>query len=399
MTRRILSIFCLLLLALLASPARAQDEADPGISDAELGESAAVVRELRAVKDKTLIFVFDVSGSMRGVNLSRAREATLNLIREASVPGDRLVLMTFGAGYRTVFDKTLSTEADKDALVEQVPSEVGQGAGTNIRKPHHDALKILDASLPRPGAVVLLTDSFNDEPRKDDPAYPDYLRYYTPGGRLQRYPDSPENRDYERLLQKVQRTQKVKMYGIGVQIDQSGRPVERLPQAAPEIPDPGPTFEPAVTQPAPARSTVPWLWIGLGLGALLLALLFLLPLTRSVPLRVSGGPAGPKDFRLKGGNTVRIGGDGAGFAHDAYPLPGVGTTPALIRGARGGQLSLVPGTPQQPGVEPPRVYHNGLPLEKEAPLAYGDEVRVSVPDPSGIARDYRLKFEDPTKSF
>ncbi len=102
-----------------------------------------------------------------------------------------MVLLTFGAGYKKVFDKTITAEGDKDDLVEQVPSQVGQGAGTNIRKPHHDALKLLDAALPKPGAVVLLTDSFNDEPRKDDPAYGTYLMYYTPGGRLEKYPDTP----------------------------------------------------------------------------------------------------------------------------------------------------------------------------------------------------------------
>jgi len=387
----------------------ANDETDAG-GDIEPGESARVVRELRAVKNKTLIFVFDVSASMLSKvgpdgdqnNLQRAREAAINLIREAAGPGDRLLLTTFGAGNQTVFDQTLRTEADKEALIEQVPSAPGQGAGTNIRKPHHDALKILDQSLPRPGAVVLLTDSFNDEPRKNDPAYATYLRYYTPGGRLTRYPDTPENRDYERLLAKMKRSQKVKIFGIGVQIDESGRPVERLPQAveAEETPAaPVPTLAPAVATPK-KDNTLLYVGLGLGAAALALLLLFLAQAARAVPLRIVGGPAGPKDFRLKSGQTVRLGGDGANFAHDAYPLPGLGAAPASVRGGRGGQFALVPGTLAAPGVEPPKVFHNGMPLEKETPLGYGDEVRVSVPDPaSGVAKDFRLKFEDPSKSF
>lgn len=391
----------LALLIFMVGAAFAQDPpTDRGITEAELGESAGVVRDLRAVTDKTLIFVFDVSGSMRGQNLARAREATINLIREAAGVGDRLVLLTFGAGYTTVFDKALAGEAEKTDLIEQVPSEVGAGAGTNIRRPHHDALKILDASLPRPGAVVLLTDSFNDEPKRDDPAYADYLRYYTPGGRLARYPDTPENRDYERLLGKVQRSRKVKIYGIGVQIDANGRPVERLPQAAPEPTTPEPTFTPAVTTPVQRGPEIPWLWIALGLGALLLALFALLPLMRAAPLRISGGPAGPKEFQIKHSGTVRLGGDGANFAFDAYPLPGVGTPPALVKGERG-QFILQPGTLHAPGVPPPQVFHNGLPLEKPVGLNYGDEVRVSVPDPSGVgvAKEFRLKFEDPKQIF
>jgi hypothetical protein len=219
---------------------------------------------------------------------------------------------------------------------------------------------------------------------------------------LNRFPDTPENRDYERLLRKVQRSQKVKIYGIGVQIDENGRPVERLPQAAPEPTAPAPpVVTPAVSTPVTGQSGMPWPWIAAGLAALAVALLVVLPLTRGAAFRVSGGPAGPRDFRVKPGGTVRIGGEGAEFAHDAYPLPGVTTAPATVEGGRGGQLSLRPGTLRQPGVEPPRVFHNGLPLEKATPVAYGDEVRVSVPDASGagVAKEFRLKFEDPKQSY
>lgn len=391
-----------LLLPLCVLPCRAQDA-----SDAELGESAAAVRGIRALQNKTLIFVFDVSGSMTGQHMTRAREATINILREGAGAGDRVVLFTFGSDYTKVFDETLANEAAKSALIEQVPARPGGGAGTNIRKPHHEALKILETALPRPGAVVLLTDSFNDEPRRDDPAYATYLRYYTPGGRLQKHPDTPENRDYERLLAKMTRSRKINVYGIGVQIDESGRPVERLPQAAPEVQE-APSVA-VVTSPATARPVggeIPWLWIGLGTAALILGLLALMPLSRTSFLRVSGGPGGPKDFQIKNGQTVRLGSDGAAAAFDAYPLPGVREPAAVIRGARG-QMVLAPAAPpgapggtgnQSPA---PRVFHNGLPLEKEVPLAYGDEVRVSVPDPSGVgvAKEFRLKFDDPKKAF
>lgn len=399
---------CALLLVLGAAlgTARAQEA---GETDADLGEAAAAVRDLRAAGKKTLIFVFDVSSSMTAKApgdengrsyLERAREATINLLRAGTSPGDRVVLMTFGAGYETVFDQTLRSEGDKEDLVERVPSRPRAGTGTNIRKPHHDALKILDAALPNPGAVVLLTDSFNDEPKKDDPAYAEYLKYYTPGGRLQKYPDTPENRDYERLLAKVRRSQQVKIYGIGVRIDESGRPVERLPQAAPPPPESPAEDQTSGVTPTRERDTgLPWPWI-LGALALLLLLggLFLLPSLRSVPLRIAGGPAGPKDFQVKSGGVIRLGGEGAGFAHDAYPLPGVQTPAALVRGARG-QLVLLPGGAGAGGARAAEVFHNGLPLEKEMDLSYGDEVRVSIPDPSGVARNIRLKFEDPKKSF
>lgn len=394
-----------LLLALLLLVPVAGRTQGAGSDNADLGETASLVRELRSSKNKTLILVFDVSGSMLSKvpgsdrsYLERAREATINLLREGTSPGDRVALLTFGAGYRTVFDRVIKNEGEKDDLVALVPSQPGAGAGTNIRKPHHDALKLLDAALPRPGAVVLLTDSFNDEPKRDDPAYAEYLKYYTPGGRLAVYPDTPENRDYERLLRKLQSSRRVNIYGIGVRIDQSGRPMERLPQAVPETPEPPITFTPAVTMPAKKDPELPWLWIGLGLLALVIALFALLPLTRSMPLRIAGGPAGPREFQVRHNRQIRLGGDGANFAHDAYPLPGVAQPAALIQGLRG-QLRLLPASGPKPDASAPKVFHNGLPLESVAALTYDDEVRVSVPDPSGVAREFRLTFEDPTKNF
>ncbi len=405
--RLLLVALCVLFLPLLAL-------AQGDTSDADLGEASSVVRDLKALKEKTVIFVFDVSGSMRGENLRRAREATIGILREGTGAGDRVVLFTFGAGYKKVFDKTLTDPSEKAELINQVPSRPDEGAGTNIRRPHHEALKILDQTQPRPGAVILLTDSFNDEPNPTDPTYLDYLRYYTPGGRLFKYPDTPENRDYERLLRKLYRSRKVKAYGIGVQIDESGRPAERLPQAAPSVTiqsTPTPTVTERNENPA---SPLPWIILGaLALLAILAALL-LPALLRAATFRITGGPGGPKDFTLKNGQSVRLGGKGANFAGDAYALPGLDDAAAEIRASRG-QLRLapvsVPATNKTPATVPvsassnqtsgPRVFHNGLPLEKEESLDYGDEIRVSIPDPSGagVPREFRLKLADPRKNF
>jgi len=385
----------------------------------DLGEAQGPVRELRAIKDKTLIFVFDVSGSMRGENMRRAREATVGVLRYGVGPGDRVVLFTFGAGFQKVFDRKIVVEADKRELINLVPSVPGNGAGTNIRRPHHEALKILEAEQQaRPdavGAVILLTDSYNDEPQQTDVAYADYLRYYTPGGRLAKFPDTPENRDYTRLLSALYRTQKVKMFGIGVQIDQNGRPVERLPQAAPSPVAVAPVETPRTTPLATETGVSPFVWFALGLAALATLLYFVAaPLLKPVALRIAGGPGGAKDYQLKGGQSVKIGGDGAGFAFDAYPLPGTKAPVALVRAGRGGFSVLPYGPPVAGAGTPgataattatvaaagPRAYHNGAPLERDTPLSFGDEVRVTVPDPAtGLSKDYRLKFEDPKKSF
>jgi hypothetical protein len=376
-------------LLLFAPTVRAQED------DADLGEAARPVRELRDTRDKLLVFVFDVSGSMKGENLRRARESTITLIRQAARPGDRLVLYTFGAAYRTVFDKTLTSADDRQALIEQVPSRPDDGAGTNIRRPHHEALKLAEAWAPKPAAIVLLTDSFNDQPRTTDPAYADYLRYYLPGGRLDKYPDTPENRDYERLLASLRRSRTFKVYGIGVRVDESGRPIERLPDTEPS---PAPR-ESAVPdrRPPPAPEPTPWPLIALAAAVLGAgAVGWWVFASRPTPLRITGGPSGAKDFALKGSLGVRLGGDGAGFAADAYPLPGTKEPVAQVRGARG-QLQVV--SPPQPAAGV-RVFHNGLPLEGTVPLRYGDEIRVSVADPAGAGspREYRLKFADPLDS-
>ena len=400
--------------AALAQDGGGSSPALAGPSDAELGEAAPVVRGLKGLKDKTLVFVFDVSGSMRGELLRRARTAAVSILREGAQPGDRVVLYTFGAASEKVFDERLASNAQKRALIDKIPSAPGEGAGTNIRRPHHEALKILEAELPKPGAVILLTDSFNDEPKKDDPAYADYLRYYTPGGRLEKYPDTPENRDYERLLAKLSRSDRVQAFGIGVQIDQSGRPMERLPQAAPS---PASANEPrAASTPRPlsapvsqtAEKGLPWpLIAAIALGAAALAgLLFFLGGSKPVPLRVTGGPGGAKEFQVKAGQPVKLGGDGANFAQDAYPLPDVKSAPAAIKAGRGG-MSIAPlppaATAAAPGGEAAAtVLHNGLPLEREMPLRYGDEVRVMLPRATagaGIGKEFRLKFEDPTEKF
>lgn len=266
---------------------------------------------------------------------------------------------------------------------------------------------------------MLLTDSFNDEPKPTDAAYGDYLQYYTPGGQLTKYPKTSENRDYERLLAKLLRSGKLHQYGIGINLDENGRPIERLPQAAPP---------PVEATPAPAQTTTaapietgpsPAVWIGLGAGAFALigTALLILPTLQTNVFRITGGPGGPKDFRLKNGQTVRLGGDGASVAWDAYPVPGASQPVAHVKSARG-HLVIAPAGMQSGAVktvtpaanapaptrnqnDAPRVYHNGLALESETPLDFGDEVRIAMPSQAasggGLAREFRLKFDDPKK--
>ena len=383
---------CFVLLT-ACGPGRAQT------GDDDFGEAGTAIREMRGISPKTLEFVFDVSGSMKSDgNLRRAREATITILREAARPGDRVVLFTFGADTRKVFDKVIQDGEDKAALINQVPSRTDDGAGTNIRKPHHESLQIADANLPRDTAIVLLTDSFNDEPKPTDAAYPDYLNYYTPGGQLTKYPKTPENRDYERLLAKLLASGKLHQYGIGINLDANGRPIERLPQAAPPPSETSEAVPAPQAAPQSPEKPSPVLWISLCSVAVALAAAFVgFSSTKPSVFRITGGPSGTKDFNIKSGQSVRLGGDGATAAFDAYPLSGASAPVAHIKAVRG-QLVLVPpvSTASAPNAAPPasagtpapaapprnqteaaRVYHNGLALEGETPLDFGDEVRIA----------------------
>lgn len=414
---RLLAILTLSL-ALSFVPARAQDSDDLTDADyAEMGEAGSIVREIRPLKNKTLVLIFDISGSMRAENMMRrARSAAIQIVKNGTSRGDDVVLITFGPGYET-FKKHITGGADRKEIIDKIPVEPGTDAGTNIRKPHHDALKLLKEAEPRPGAIVVLTDSYNDQPKTDNPAYKGYLSYYVPG-QLSKYPKTSDNAAYESLLNELIVSGKVKQYGVGVGFANSGRPIERLPQQAPP---PAPvqrteTQETEATAPPP-KTDYTWLWILLGVGVVAVAGFLVAPMFKPVTLRISGGPGGPKDFQISGGQTLRIGGDGANFAPDAYPLPGVTQIIATIKVA-GGRMTLsppivasAPGKAPAAGAPPaannanagneknqPRVYHNGLPLETSVPLLHGDEIKVTVPQAGGVPKDYRLKLSDPREN-
>ncbi len=353
----------------------------------DLGEAGPAVQAMQSVTPKNLFLVLDVSGSMKKDRmLARTREAIYTLLTEGVQKGDRVVLFTFGAGYKKVFDETIKAEGDKKALFAQVPTQPEDGAGTNIRKPHHEALKLTERAEPQSAFTVLLTDTYNDRPKPDDPAFNEYKNYYALNKPIDIYPDTPENRDYERLLKKYH----TKTSGIIVEIKDDGRPREQFPLGEPTPAPVVETLPPPV--PTSAASGPPLAAILGGLAALGLGVVgffFLNP--KPMPLRItlaSGG--GAKDFQLKGNAGVRLGGDGAATSFDAYPLAGVKEPIGKLTGVRG-QLLLTP-TPQLNATT--RVFINGMPLEKPTPVRYGDEIRVSVE-----GKELRLKLTDPAKSF
>ncbi len=382
-----------LLLTLLPRPTHAQ------MDGARVLSAEQIAQRIAPLRPKTLVLVFDVTLSTRhnGVfGLERAGAATL--IEDGCSVGDRVVLLKFGTGYKSVFDKTLTDNADKQTLVDQIPGSPEPGRGTNIRWPHQAALQIVQKDLPRHGVIVLLTDSYNDRPVLSDPNYPDYLAYYTLKG-LTVYPHTPQNREYERLLRTLAVPGVIRQYGIGVGIAPDGRPIERLPEAGQGDDAGGGGGDQTTVAQAPEgteqvqHSLWPWLLAGLLLLLALLALFWAL-LNRAVALRLRLGDRGtPRDYRLRPGRKVGLGGTPltAAPGDDVFPLAGVPAPAAYALAGRGGAASLVPVPADADGL---KVLHNGLPLERPVPLRTGDEIRLVVPATDTVPpREHRVRVE------
>lgn len=383
----------LTLLLCLLVPALAQD------TSATLSP-AQIAAQIKPLKAKTLILVFDVTESTRhGGVFTQERAATATLLRQGCSPGDRVILLPFGTGYTTAFDKTLASPADVDPLIDQIPPAPMPGHGTDIRLPHHEALKLIAREDACPAVVVLLTDSFNDRPDLTDSNYPKYLSYYTLKG-LTVYPNTRENRDYEHLLRTLTAKGCLHQYGVGVGIAPDGRPIERLPvgpgqgdsdaNATTEAPT---VLAPTGTQKA--GSPLP-LVLGLLLAALLLGLLFwFLTRRRPVPLRLKLGDRGlPRDFRLLPGTRIALGGAPGmtSGSTDVFPLAGLAAPVAFIQAERGGATL----TPAPSGDGSPALFHNGVALKQPTPLRVGDDLRVAVPaTASEREREHRIRVEDP----
>jgi hypothetical protein len=366
--------------------------ADPGVQPTLTTDQIAA--QMIKIHPKTVVFVFDVTGSTNANGVfSNERAATSELLRQGCVPGDRVVLLSFGTAYTKLFDEVLGTPPDFDTLIGDIPGATQPGHGTNIRLPHHAALRMIDQSLPEQGVIVLLTDSFNDQPLPADSSYPQYLQYYAPDS-LTHYPHTPQNADYERLLKKLMPSGKLHEYGVGVEIADSGRPVERQPLTTAET-DAGWQPPSAASQPhEKPTSNLPEI-IGAVLVAGVVLIVFIVTrATAPLPVRLGlGDKSLPTDFRLRRGARIGLGGSlgAAGGADEVFPIRGLAEPAAFIRSASG-SLEVVLGKPAE-GV---RVFHNGSPLEKAEPVRSGDEIRVSLPaTETAAARDIRVAVRDP----
>ena len=207
-----------------------------------------------------------------------------------------------------------------------------------------------------------------------DPNYPKYLAYYTLKG-LTVYPDTPENRDYERLLRESDAQR------LPASVWRRRRPRARWPphRAPARRPRSGrqrcrmsrPTRRPSSRRPA-RRSRIRFCrcsWASCSLALLLLLALWYFLSSRPVPLRLNLGDKGlPRDYRLRPGAQIALGGapGTATGSQDIFPLAGLAAPVAFVQ-ADARRSDAVPPA----AVGSPALFHNGLPLQQPAPCASG----------------------------
>lgn len=355
-----------------------------------------MARQLKATHPKRVEVLFDVSGSMENLGVfAPMREALIPLLREGLAPGDEVTITAFDTDVQRLLSERLKGEADVDAVIDALPGDVTTAkTGTNIRRPHHMALRRAEQQGGAPTFVILVSDSYNDTPAAADPAWPDYQKYYTLDrnrvARLTEYPPTGDNRDYERLLRR-ERELRVTTWGIGIEIDPAtGRPRERLPRT-PEMRAEEPPPVAATTAPERPAPAFPWPWLAL-IAVVAAALLGWWLASRPVRVSLSEGPKQRQNYSLRPREAIMLGGTSArGYEH-GYAIPGPREPAAYLeRGLRG--FSLRPGEAVRAGEA--TVFLNNEELQSPRPVDYSDDIKIRARRPGEQempAAEHRLQF-------
>jgi hypothetical protein len=386
-------LLLLALLVLAAHPAAAQSQAD----------LERMGRELAAAHPKRVEVCFDVSGSMENLGkFGPLREALIPLLRGGLKAGDQVVITAFDTEPRELFSRTLKDDAEVDDAINALPSETTPNkTGTNIRWPHHLALKAAEKEHMPASFILLVSDSYNDTPSRSDRAWPDYLKYYRLDshgiGQLTVFPDTPENHDYERLMRR-EKALNIRTWGIGVEmyppgsLATSNRPHEQR-SLVPEMKNPPAAAAPAPTE-VPAKPAVPsllWLWIALGLLALI-AIMVWLNMNRPVHVSLSEGPKRYQNYTLRPREAVVLGGAAARGDPLGYPVAGT-REPAgyLERGVR--DFRLRPGEGARAGEA--TLLLNNEAVEGPRRIDYSDDIKIRLQRPAtegAPSPEVRLQF-------
>ncbi len=110
--------------------------------DTSLEQSKAILQSIEQKRPDYIALIQDVSGSMltNGM-MTKARQAALRVVKEAAVQGTYVRIVGVNASEHVLFDGPISSNKDRKEALDAIPYKALEGAGTNLRLPHHAALR------------------------------------------------------------------------------------------------------------------------------------------------------------------------------------------------------------------------------------------------------------------
>jgi hypothetical protein len=275
--------------------------------------------------------------------------------------------------------------------LDAIPYKALEGAGTNLRKPHHTALRqALDSGAKSP-VIVFVTDSYNDAPRGNPEELANYAAYYDKGGDLAKIAASPIGKTYRKDIAEYA-ARGGRTFGFGVEVDAvSHRPVERSPK---DISTPKPDVKPVAPASVPPPASDDPIWPYLLGGAVIVAVaggLYALKNRKPLAVSIEMGSRSGRDLVFRGGDAVGIGGIAAGCTQ-ALPFPGNAGAIAMLTLERG---VLVAKPVAAAGASALWVLSvNGVDVSgtSSVPVRVGDTLRIrSIAGDTETVAEYRWK--------
>ena len=365
-------------------PARCQESS--------LEKSTTILQSLELKRPDYIALIQDVSGSMltNGM-MTKARQAALRVIKEAAVQGTYVRIVGVNATEHILFDGPIKSSKDRKAALDAIPYKALDGAGTNLRKPHHSALRqALDFGAKAP-VIVFVTDSYNDAPRDNREELTHYANYYDKGGDLAKIAATATGAAYRRDIDAFA-ANGGRTFGFGVTIDAtSHRPIEHSPK---DIATPKQDVKPvaATSLPPPPPDDPVWPYILGGAVIVIVAgVIYMLRGRKPIAVTIEMGSRSGRDLVFRNGDAVSIGGLVAGCTQ-TLPFPGNTGAIAMLTLDRGVLVAKA----VAPTGQPPKfvLSVNGVEITSSSviPVRIGDTLRIrSVAGDTESVAEYRWK--------
>jgi len=344
--------------------------------ETSLEKSKTILQSIEQKRPDYIALIQDVSGSMltNGM-MTKARQAALRVVKEAAVQGTYVRIVGVNASEHVLFDGPIASNKDRKDALDSIPYKALDGAGTNLRLPHHAALRqALDRGAKSP-VIVFVTDSYNDAPRDNPTELNDYASYYDKGGDLTKIAKTSTGDAYRKDIAAFAAIGG-RTFGFGVNIDASShRPVERSPK---DITTPVKESKPVAPANVPPPPPDDPIWPYLLGGAVVIAIagaVFVLMNRKPLAVSIDMGTRNGRDLVFRGGDAVGIGGLAAGCTQ-TLPFPGNTGAIALLMLDRGVLVAKAVAGSGQPAKWILSV--NGVDVSGTAavPVRVGDTLRI-----------------------